>query len=143
MKSALLLLALALPAAAQQADAGVPEDLQKELEKAIQADQQAASKQGAPPAAQSTGSAPQPPRAGQSFNPDISAIVDATGGWQRRAPQLLSGDDPDLRAEGTRHALGVTAQEVELAFSAIVDPYFKGEVYLAIPNTQALEVEEA
>jgi len=34
-------------------------------------------------------------------------------------------------------------QEVELAFSAIVDPYFKGEVYLTIPNLSGLEVEEA
>src|SRR5436190_1935828 len=30
-----------------------------------------------------------------------------------------------------------------LAFSAIVDPYFKGEVYLTIPNLDGIEVEEA
>ena len=151
MKVALLLLSLALPAAAQQADGGVPDDLQKELEKAIQQDQGAAAKQGqggppAPAAAtgQSPGAAPQTPLRGtQSFNPDISAILDADMGWQRRAPQLLNGDDPDLRAQGTRHALGFTAQEVELAFSAIVDPYFKGEVYLTIPNQEGVEVEEA
>ena len=77
------------------------------------------------------------------MNPDISAILDADFGWQRRAPQLLNGDDPDLHAEGTRHAVGFTAQEVELAFSAIVDPYFKGEVYLTIPNLEGIEVEEA
>jgi hypothetical protein len=34
-------------------------------------------------------------------------------------------------------------QEIELAFSAIVDPYLKGEVYLTIPNLDGLEVEEA
>src|SRR5919204_3795960 len=150
MRIALLLFALAVPAAAQQADAGVPKDLEKELEKAIQADKAAATQQGqqaqpAPaPATPSTGSAPQTLfRGAQSLNPDMSAILDANFGWQRRAPQLLNGDDPDLHAEGTRHAVGFTAQEVELAFSAIVDPYFKGEVYLTIPNLEGLEVEEA
>ena len=151
MRIALLLLALAAPAAAQQADAGVPQDLEKELEKAIQADTSAAAQQGqkgppapAPAVTSSTGGAPQTLfRGAQSLNPDLSAILDADFGWQRRAPQLLSGDDPDLHAEGTRHAVGFTAQEVELAFSAIVDPYFKGEVYLTIPNLEGIEVEEA
>src|SRR5207245_2789414 len=82
-------------------------------------------------------------RGAQSLNPDMSAILDADFGWQRRAPQLLSGDDPNLHAEGTSHAVGFTAQEVELAFSAIVDPYFKGEIYLTIPNLEGIEVEEA
>ena len=150
MKVAWVLVAFALPAAAQQADGGV-DDLQKELEKAIQADQSAARKQGeqGPPApaaavAQSDGAAPQTlSRGSQSLNPDISAIVDADLGYTRRAPQLLSGDDPDLHAEGTRHGLGAAVQEVEVAFSAIVDPYFKGEVYLTIPNLEGIEVEEA
>src|SRR5437763_4592767 len=149
MKLALLLFMLAAPVAAQQADGGVPDDLQKELEKAIQSD--TAQKQGqkgppvpAPAVAASAESAPQTLfRGAQSLNPDMSAILDADFGWQRRAPQLLSGDDPDLHAEGTRHAVGFTAQEVELALSAIVDPYFKGEVYLTIPNLSGLEVEEA
>src|SRR3954464_6915420 len=151
MKLALLLFALALPAAAQDGDGGVPDDLQKELEKAIQSDQSAARKQGQPggpvPSAaveQSAGAPPQPlSRGSQSLNPDISAIVDADLGYLRRAPQFLSGDDPDLHADGTRHALGATVQEVELALSAIVDPYFKGEVYLTIPNLEGIEVEEA
>src|SRR5437667_1051521 len=149
MKLVLLLFMLAAPVAAQQADGGVPDDLQKELEKAIQSD--TAQKQGqkgppvpAPAVAASAESAPQTLfRGAQSLNPDMSAILDADFGWQRRAPQLLSGDDPDLHAEGTRHAVGFTAQEVELAFSAIVDPYFKGEVYLTIPNLEGIEVEEA
>jgi hypothetical protein len=152
MKLALLLLAAALPAAAQQADAGVQDDLEKELEQAIQADSHAAQQgQGqkgpaAPPAATSgsTGGAPQTlSRGAQSLNPDISAILDTDVGYNRRAPQLLSGDDPNLNTEAARHALGFTAQEVELAFSAIVDPYFKGEVYLTIPNLEGIEVEEA
>ncbi|TMA76668.1 MAG: hypothetical protein E6J67_04685 [Deltaproteobacteria bacterium] len=150
MRIALLLLALAAPATAQQADAGVPQDLEKELEKAIQADTSAAAQQGqkgppapAPAVTSSTGGAPQTLfRGAQSLNPDMSAILDADFGWQRRAPQLLSGDDTDLHAEGTRHAVGFTAQEVELAFSAIVDPYLKGEVYLTIPNLEGIEVED-
>src|SRR5204862_2938311 len=88
--------------------------------------------------------APAPPllRGSQSLNPDISASLGAEMGWQSRAPQFLNGDDPNLHAD-TRHALGFTVQEVELALSAIVDPYFKGEVYLTIPNLEGLEVEEA
>src|SRR2546425_840664 len=123
MKLALLFFMLAAPVAAQQADGGVPEDLQKELEKAIQADTQQKQGQKGPPVpapavAASAESAPQTLfRGAQSLNPDMSAILDADFGWQRRAPQLLSGDDPDLRAEGTRHAVGFTAQEVELPFS--------------------------
>jgi len=151
MKLALLLLAIALPAAAQQVDAGTPDDLQKELEKAIRADSTATPAQDgtappAPPAATSgsSGSAPQTLlRGAQSLNPDLSVILDGVFGYQRRTPQFLSGDDPDLGAQGTSHALGFMVQEVELAFSAIVDPYFKGEVYLTIPNLSGLEVEEA
>jgi hypothetical protein len=156
MRIALLCLVLAAPAFAQQADAGVSDaELQKELEKAIQTDQSAAQKQGqgqpAPPAA----TAAEPPRGPataapqtqargtQTLNPDISAILDADFGVQRRAPQFLNGDDPALGASGGRHALGFTAQEVELAFSAIVDPYFRGDVFLTIPNLEGIEVEEA
>lgn len=152
MRNLLLLLVLAAPALAQQADGGVSDaELQKELEKAIQSDQAAAQKQqqgqpapAAPPAATSTGAAPQTQARGtQTLNPDISAILDADLGVQRRAPQFLNGDDPGLGASGGRHALGFTAQEVELAFSAIVDPYFRGDVFLTIPNLEGIEVEEA
>src|SRR5438132_4395390 len=149
MKLALVFFMLAAPVAAQQADGGVSEDLQKELEKAIQADTQQKQGQRGPPVpapavAASAESAPRTLfRGAQSLNPDMSAILDADFGWQRRAPQLLSGDDPNLHAEGTSHAVGFTAQEVELAFSAIVDPYFKGEIYLTIPNLEGIEVEEA
>jgi hypothetical protein len=153
MKLALLVLALAVPAAAQS-DAGVSDDeLQKELEKAIQSDRNAGQQgQGEKPpapaeatsATSSPASAPQTLfRGSQSLNPDFSVILDGDFGYQRRAPQLLSGDDPDLAAVDTHHALGFTVQEVELAFSAIVDPYFKGEVYLTIPNLRGIEVEEA
>ena len=128
-----------LPALVLLAQAQPDPQLQKELEKALQADQQAAQQKQ-----QQQQAAPAPPllRGSQSLNPDISAILDADMGWQRRAPQFLNGDDPNLHAD-TAHALGFTAQEVELALSAIVDPYFKGEVYLTIPNLEGIEVEEA
>jgi hypothetical protein len=34
-------------------------------------------------------------------------------------------------------------QEVEIAFQATVDPYFRADVFLTIPNLQGIEVEEA
>jgi hypothetical protein len=126
------------------ADAGPSQDdeaLKKELERAL-------SKPGqpAPPAATSE----LPPqlrgtlaRGAQTLNPDISAIIDADFGYQRRPVSFLSGDDPNLNAVPGRPAVGPQVQEVELAFTAIVDPYFKGEVYLTIPNLNGLEIEEA
>jgi hypothetical protein len=84
-----------------------------------------------------------PGRSSQSMNPDISAILDADFGWQRRPMSFLNGDDPNLMADPGLHAVGPAVQEVELAFSAIVDPYLKGEVYLTIPNLSGIEVEEA
>ena len=137
-----------------QADGGSQDDaamqreleqaMQRELEQAMQKDAQ--TKGDAAPAA-ATQSTPSPQaaggRAGQSLNPDLSAIVDADFGFERRAPSYLNGDDPDLKTDSRRKALGPVVQEVELAFSAIVDPYFKGEVYLTIPNLSGIEVEEA
>src|SRR4051812_19245689 len=128
--------------------------LKKELEKALQQDASsnaAAQQSGSTPATQgATGtmsptSAPQGTlaRAAQSLNPDISAILDANAGYERRGVAYRNGDDPDLHGGPDTRGAGFTAQEVELALSAIVDPYFKGEVYLTIPNLDGLEVEEA
>jgi hypothetical protein len=160
-----MLLALMFLLAQQQAQEQQPPqqqppsdaELQKELEQAIKADQQGAQKKGqaeqpsqpAPETAVSgtsgparPSSAPQTSRGTQSLNPDISVILDGDMGWQRRAPQFLNGDDPDLHGD-IAHALGFTAQEVELAASAIVDPFFRGDVFLTIPNLEGIEVEEA
>jgi hypothetical protein len=168
--SILLLVLIASPAEAGAPDGGVPsiaqaspkqpsgaadagqddEALRRELEKALGKDAAAAAGQAqsappspAPPGA--TGGATPPPllRGAQSLNPDISAILDATGGYQRRPLQFPNGDDPILRGEEGKKSVGFTAQEVELAFSAIVDPYFRGDVFLTIPNQEGLEVEEA
>ena len=73
-------------------------------------------------------------RAFQSLNPDISAIVDFAGGLYD-GTLVKSGDDPG--------DTGANLQEVEIAFSATVDPYFRADVYLTIPNLAGLEVEEA
>lgn len=72
----------------------------------------------------------------QTLNPDISAIVDATAGWyQDDQGTIKSGDDPA--------ATGFNLQEVELALQAVVDPYFRADIFLTIPNLNGLEVEEA
>jgi hypothetical protein len=139
------------PAAGGAADAGQDDEaLRRELEKALGKDAAAAGQgQPAPPSqappSATGGTAPPPPllRGAQSFNPDMSVILDAEGGYQRRPLQFRNGDDPLLRGEEGRKALGVAVQEVELAFSAIVDPYFRGDVFLTIPNLEGLEVEEA
>jgi hypothetical protein len=131
------------------------ESLRRELEEALGKDAaaRAAGQQGtaaSTPATQAPGSAtggaaPPAPllRGAQSLNPDISAIVDTEGGYQRRPLLFLSGDDPLLRSEEGKKAAGFAVQEVEVAFSAIVDPYFRGDVFLTIPNLEGLEVEEA
>jgi hypothetical protein len=147
---------------AQKPDGGVPssdagagddEALRRELERSLQQDSRsppAAQQPGNPPAPDATGS---PSASGyaqgtllrglQSLNPDLSVILDTTGGYERRGVSYRSGDDPDLRGGPDTRGAGFTVQEVELAFSAIVDPYFKGEIYLTIPNLAGLEVEEA
>jgi hypothetical protein len=150
-----MILAIALLLAAAAADGGVPDadpQLEKELQNAIESDQ-AAARKGNPPAqaspepvptaASAGGYAPPVLRGSQSLNPDISAILDADFGWQRRPMSFLNGDDPNLHPDPGLHAVGPAVQEVELAFSAVVDPYFKGEVYLTIPNLRGIEVEEA
>ena len=144
------------PAVAQGAapDGGQDaESLRRELEQALGKDAAAAAaaQQGsqttqAPAAATGETAAPPPTpllRGTQSLNPDISAILDAEGGYQRRPLLFFNGDDPLLRSEEGKKSAGFAVQEVELAVSAIVDPYFRGDVFLTIPNLEGLEVEEA
>jgi hypothetical protein len=146
-------------AQAQRPDGGVSapdggtedeEALRRELEESLRQDARTApARSGSTPAPPDTTSSPPGVsqgtllRGAQSLNPDISAILDANGGYERRGVAYRSGDDPDLRGGPDTRGAGFTVQEVELAFSAIVDPYFKGEIYLTIPNLSGLEVEEA
>jgi len=137
--------------AGQQKPSGDDDALKKELENALQEDAAAKkSKTSAPsssvPASTSdtpTQPSPQRARGIQSLNPDISAILDGNAGYERRSVSYRNGDDPDLRGRPGSPGAGFTAQEVELAASAIVDPYFRGDVFLTIPNLSGLEVEEA
>ena len=129
------------------------ESLRRDLEQALGKDAAAAAAaaQGQStaatqaPASATGGTAPPVPlvRGTQSLNPDVSAILDAEGGYQRRPLLFVNGDDPLLRSEEGKKAAGFAVQEVELAFSAIVYPYFRGDVFLTIPNLDGLEVEEA
>jgi len=136
---------------AGSADAG-PDDeaLRRELEKALGKDAAAAAAAGQPPPPTPapdpaiTGAAPLPLLRGtQSLNPDIAVILDTEGGYQRRPFLFPSGDDPALRSEEGKKSLGFAVQEIEVAFQAIVDPYFRADVFLTIPNLTGLEVEEA
>lgn len=96
------------------------------------------------PPSEATSQAPAPPlaRGTQSLNPDLSVIIDANAGYERRTPSFRNSLDPILRSSGGAPAFGPAVQEVEVAASSIVDPYFKAELYLSIPNLNALEVEE-
>src|SRR5262252_6617007 len=96
---------------------------------------------GAPPpaaAAAESGS-----RFFQSLNPDISVILTGAAGYGQRAPLFLAGGDPDLKGGTSDHSAGITLQELEVAFQSIVDPYFRADVFLTIPNMSGLEIEEA
>jgi hypothetical protein len=92
--------------------------------------------------------APVPPasptgRAFQSFNPDISVIFDGTAGYATKRSYSLAGDDPDLKGGSSDRPAGFTLQELEVALQAVVDPFFRADVFLTIPNLEGIEVEEA
>jgi hypothetical protein len=77
-----------------------------------------------------------------SMNPDVSAIIDAVGGYWQRRPLSLAGDDPDLGGTLKTPGGGMTIQEAEVAFQSNIDPYWHGDLFLTIPNQGNLEVEE-
>ncbi len=129
-------------APAAPADGGISE---AEIAKALQADtsaqkqaQAAAAAAAVPPPSQTSGSGfgAALGRVFQSLNPDISAIVDFAAGWfQDDTGTIKAGDDPQ--------STGFKVQEVELALQAVVDPYFRADIFLTIPDLQGIEVEEA
>lgn len=128
---------LGLAQAAQAPDAGAP--VEPSLLDALDA------AAGAPAGSTGTPAPSANPfvRAFQSLNPDISVILDAVAGYSQRAPLRLAGDDPDLGGDGTHAAAGFTLQEAEFGFQAVVDPSFRADVFLTIPNMSGVEVEEA
>ncbi|MGC4114150.1 MAG: hypothetical protein QM765_05900 [Myxococcales bacterium] len=90
------------------------------------------------------GSAPLLKIGGASLmNPEISILFDGVAGYATGLPYAPSGDDPELGGDATHAPAGFTLQELELGFQATVDPYFTANVFLAIPNLQGVEVEEA
>jgi hypothetical protein len=119
-------------------------DLERQLQKALQADQSTEAKA----AAQSQPSTPEAkPAAGgiQSFNPDLSFIADfALAGFLNAKPGEIAtfqpgGHDPQSN--------GFNLQAVELALGAAVDPYFRFDANLAFAPDQrgafGFELEEA
>jgi len=138
------------PAARAEAPAGGASDTEvsgasataadeAEIARALQADQATRVAPGTE-GASSAAPAPQPaspgPRGSQSLNPDVSAIIDFAAGWfSDDGATVKSGDDPQ--------STGFKVQEVELALNQVVDPYFRADIYLTIPNLSGVEVEEA
>ena len=144
------LLVTTLAQAQEPSPSPSPSVSQEEIEKALQSDIAAQKKaQGAAPAPASPSAAPGSPvepaathptsalgRFFQSLNPDLSAIIDFAGGWYANdSGSVKNGDDPG-------HT-GFNVQEVEVALQAVVDPYFRADIFLTIPNLGGLEVEEA
>jgi hypothetical protein len=127
------------------ADGGPPPVDEAEIQRALQADQEAQQKKLKPASVSSPTAAPAPAQSPsplssfgrfiQSLNPDIAAIVDFAAGWYSNDQVVKSGDDPAKS--------GFNAQEIEVALQAVVDPYFRADIFLTIPNLQGIEVEEA
>ncbi|HVR60280.1 MAG TPA: hypothetical protein VMU50_00200 [Polyangia bacterium] len=119
-----------------QAGGGASEE---EIARALAADEAARTKTnanaGAGAAAAAATSATPAPRGTQTLNPDISALVDFAAGGYSNANVVKSGDDPQ--------STGFKVQEIELALQSVVDPYFRADIFLTIPDLAGLEVEEA
>ncbi|MFI5310674.1 MAG: hypothetical protein ACHQQ3_05545 [Gemmatimonadales bacterium] len=89
---------------------------------------QAANAQVPPPSPQGVGGAQGPtnPR----MLPDFSAVGDLVG---------------DLSEKGSTQADGArfSVREVELAVQAVVDPFFRGDVFLGISDVEKISIEQA
>ncbi|MFL5612437.1 MAG: hypothetical protein ACJ796_02100 [Gemmatimonadaceae bacterium] len=94
--------------------------LQREMEKAL------AQPAAAPAQAPTQGVGPTNPR----LLPDVSAVGDFVGDLS-----------PDGSTQEDRTRLGV--REVELAFQAVVDPYFRGDVFLGLSDLEKVSIEQA
>lgn len=76
-----------------------------------------------------------PPPQGQSpanprFLPDISIVGD-----------LIGDLSPDGSTQETGNRLGI--REMELALQAVVDPYFRGDVFLGFSDEEGVHIEQA
>ncbi|MEX1184754.1 MAG: hypothetical protein WEF86_16225 [Gemmatimonadota bacterium] len=84
----------------------------------------------APLAAQETGGQQQQGQGNPRLLPDISVVGDFIGDFS-----------PDGSTQEDGRRLGV--REVELAFQAAVDPYFRGDVYLGLSDLEGIAIEQA
>ncbi len=73
-------------------------------------------------------------RAFQSLNPEISVIGIFSAAW-------FSEDNPFVFAEIDPQNTGVNIQEIEFAFGAAVDPYFRFDSYFVLTE-EGIELEE-
>jgi hypothetical protein len=132
MPRALAIAALlsALPAIAQEADAGVSPQEMEEIEKALQADANAAKTEEKAPAPAAPASFSL-----QSLNPDLSFVADfALAGFSTDEPLQAGGHDPQKN--------GFNLQQLELSVSASVDPYLRFDSNIVFAQF-GVEIEEA
>ena len=112
--------------------------LEQQFQQTLQQDSAAAA-QSQPASAAAPATPPPPPGSGGNIlNPEISVIGSFAAVARRDgdvAPTFHAGDDPP--------AQGVAVQELELAFAADVDPYFKMRTFLTMPDADHIEIEEA
>jgi hypothetical protein len=114
-----------------QTDAGAappPEDL-ADIEKALAADQQAVAETRPAPAPSAVGAL------AQALSPDISFVTDVALAWfSTDEPMQAGGHDPNQN--------GFNLQQVEMAVSKSVDPYFRFDSFIVFSQF-GVEVEEA
>ena len=109
------------------------------------------SARGAPAAAPDTAAAAQAPPGGQGptggnalarllLLPDVSAIASFTGVYDDYDVATLSPDRCELY--GPKGQPTFLLQEVELGLQAVVDPYFRGDIFVSF-SPSGVDVEEA
>jgi hypothetical protein len=81
-------------------------------------------------AAPATPTGPQTGPTNPRLLPDVSAVGDLVGDLSPKG---------STQADGTRFSV----REVELAVQAVVDPYFRGDVFLGMSDLEGLSIEQA
>jgi hypothetical protein len=94
----------------------------------------------APPGAPSARAAGASPYARLLFLPDVSAIGRAAIAFNDYDVETLSPRGGSFSPEGEPRAL---LEELEVGLQAIVDPYLRGDVFLAFSPAEGVDVEEA
>ena len=84
----------------------------------------------APAPSQEPSGAPQGGPSNPRFLPDISAVAD-----------MVADLSPDGSTQEDASRFGV--REVELALQAVVDPYFRGDIFLGVSDEEGISIEQA